>query len=355
MAAELARYSGDEKARRAYLDRGLAAAPEDAGVLAAFGELSLDKKEWTKAEGYFRRARAADSRNADAALGLGKALYRQAKYADSEAAYGEAVALEPKLPFAYADRARARYQLGKYEEAMADLDAAAARAPDSSWIYLDRGRMNLDLERRDRAEADLTRSISLDPEYFLPYVYRAGMYEEAGRDVEALSDYRRIIQLQPDYWYALESAGAVAFRLGLWEESAARFKEAFGFAPERYEYAILSSVSLLRAGKAAEARALAGKVAPGVDREKNGIYWLMLRLLQDQNDQSSELEIRIQSEKRLDVKAGLLFYLGEYWIGRGKPEIGMKYLVLAKEMRREDCLEYRLLGAELKRLAGANG
>ena len=87
------------------------------------------------------------------------------------------------------------------------------------------------------------------------------------------------------------------------------------------------------------------------------LYWNMLRLIQDQNDASAELETKIQAEKKLDLKSAMLFYLSEYWLCRGKTDLGLKCLGVSEEMRREDTLEYRLLKAERRRLAagGANG
>jgi hypothetical protein len=156
--------------------------------------------------------------------------------------------------------------------------------------------------------------------------------------------------LNPDYWYAYESAGASAFRLGYWAEAANDFAKAYVFSGNRYEYAIASAVALLKDGKYKAASVYAGGIAPVIDREKNGIYWSMLRLIQEQNDASAELELKIQAEKRLDIKAGMLFYLAEYWLARGKTELGAKYLTLSDEMNRKDSLEFRLLRAELKRL-----
>ena len=115
----------------------------------------------------------------------------------------------------------------------------------------------------------------------------------------------------------------------------------------------LAGLALLRGGKPADAKAWAGSVAPTVDREKDNPSWLMLRLIQDQNDQTSEIEISIQAEKKLDTKAAMLFYLGEYWYARGRTELASKYLGLSREQRREDCLEYRLLLPEQKRLEAA--
>lgn len=354
MASNLARFAGDEAARKTYLERGLAAAPGDASVLAAWGQLLLDQENWKAAEDYFRRSIKADAANPDAPLGLGQSLYRQSRYPEADDALTAAIALDPGSPFAYSDRSKTRYQQGKYVEALADIGAAIERSPDSSWFYLDRGRMYMSADRKDEALADFGAAIKIEPNYFLPYVYRAGLFEEKGRDEEAAADYRAILKLEPDYWYAHESLGAVAFRLGLWAESAASFRATFGKSPDRYEYAILAGLAYMRAGKPQDAKNWAGSVAPTVDREKNGIYWLMLRLIQDQNDQTSELEVKLQGLKSLDDKTAMLFYLSEYWIFRGKTELAVKYLILAKELGRVDCLEYRLLLPEMKRLGVAD-
>ena len=160
----------------------------------------------------------------------------------------------------------------------------------------------------------------------------------------------RSIELYPDYWYSFESAGAAAFRLGLWAESAADFKRAYSSAPEHYEYAIASALALWRSG-GPRTRPHSRDPSPrGSIARRNGIYWAMLRLLQDQNDATAELEVDIQAEKKLDSKSAMLFYLSEYWICKGKIDLASKYLSLVEDMKRGSTLEYRLLHAEKKRL-----
>ncbi len=180
----------------------------------------------------------------------------------------------------------------------------------------------------------MDKAIALDPGYFLPYVYRGGILEEEGKDTAALDDYRKSIELYPDYWYSFESAGAAAFRLGIWNESAADFKRAFSSAPDHYEYAIASALAL---GARAAPRTRPHSPDPSPLRSiarANGIYWAMLRLLQDQNDATSELEVDIQAEKKLDRKSTMLFYLSEYWICKGKTDLASKYLSLVEDMKR---------------------
>jgi tetratricopeptide (TPR) repeat protein len=356
MGAKIARFAGDDAGRRSYLDRAIAAAPADPSTLGAWGDYYLDAKAWPKAEESYAKALAEDPKSADAALGLGRALYREAKYPEAEAELSAAIELEPGSALAYSDRSRARYKQGKYKDAEADLDMAVSKAPDSSWLYLDRGRYRLDMGETAGAEADFDKAIALDPGYFLTYVYRGGLLEVAGKDEAALDDYRQVIKIYPTYWYAFESAAAAAFRLGIWSESAADFKRAFSSAPDRYEYAIASAIALWRSGDAKGASAFAAAIAAPLDRDKYGIYWAMLRLIQDQTDASSDLELRIEAEKKLDLKSAMLFYLSEYWICRGKSDLAAKYLSLAEDMKRVDTLEYRLLKAERSRLEpGSDG
>jgi len=356
LGAALARFDNDQKARRSYLDRAKDVAPNDGDVLSAWGEYYLDIEDWNAAEGAFRRAVDASPSNPDASLGLGRVLYRQGKYKESEARLTAAIQMEPNSPLAYSDRSRARYRQGKYKEAAGDLDTAIAKAPNESWLYLERGRYRLDTRDLPGAESDFDKAIALDPGYFLSYAYRGGILEESGKDEAALADYRKVIQLYPDYWYAFESAGATAFRLGLWDESAVDFKKAYSASSTRYEYAIASALALWRSGKPKEASSYARGVAASIDRDKYGIYWNMLRLVQDQNDSSSELEVMIQKETHLDLKCAILFYLSEYWICRGKTQLAVKYLDLAAEMKRDGTLENRLIASERKRLSAlSNG
>jgi hypothetical protein len=76
----------------------------------------------------------------------------------------------------------------------------------------------------------------------------------------------------------------------------------------------------------------------------------MLRLIFDQGNTASELELRINSEKILDLKAGMLFYLGAYWASRDLPQLGATYLGLSLDLQRIGTMERRMAEAELARL-----
>ncbi|MEI6385583.1 MAG: tetratricopeptide repeat protein [Spirochaetota bacterium] len=350
MAVRIARFQGDAKGRKAYLEAALKVAPLDARVLVGWGQLWLEGSSWAQAEKSFRSAIESDSQNAEAEHGLGLALYKLGNYGDATKALDAALALEPKNAVLWADHSRARYQLGYIKEAESDLGKSIELDPGSAWSWFDRGKLRYDDGRLEEAERDLDAAIERQPDYFLSYIYRGAIYERTERDLAAMADYDRVIVTNKDYWYAYESAGLCAFRLGRWAEAADRFQKAWPHARTRYDYATMAAIALFRDGKTAVAKAWASKIAAGIDRNKYQQQWLVLRLLADMNDITGELEVAIQNEKKLDLKASMLFGLGEYWLIRGKPDLCLKYLVLDRSLNRQHNLEFGLLDNELKRL-----
>ena len=350
-AAQVERYAGDDKALRSALDKVLAIDPANAEALAAYGDSWYAGKNYTRAEELYRKSVASDPDNLSGLLGLGRTLLIRDKPADAEVVLNRAVQAHPSSSQARADRSRVLYRRGKYPESLSDLDEAVRLDPAVPWYRIERGRFRMDLGRLDEARSDFDEAIRLDPDYFLPYVYRAGMLEQSGRDEEARADYRKITALYPDYWYAFESIGATSFRLGDYAVAREGFEKALSYSPGRLEYGILAVISAYRAGQIAEGKALAARYLSRTSRETNNLPWLVLRLLQDRNDAVSELETKIPSEKSLDTRAEMLFYLGQYWIIQGKETLGARYLLLAKELGREGILEHGLAEKELERLS----
>jgi len=349
--AELERFAGDAKAHRAAVEALLAKDPKNADAQAAMGDIHYESKNYTKAEASYAAALAMVPANVEALLGSARLKFKRDDMKGALVALDKAVAAAPGDAIAYLDRSRVLYQLGRYDECEADMDTAIKLAPGSAWNYVERGRLYLDTGRLELAKADFDRSITINPDYFLTYVYRASIHENSGDDAAALDDYRTASRLYPDYWYSFESMGVLAYRLGYWSEAFAAFDKASGYTKTHTEYYIAAALSLMRAGEVKAAREYAGKMLARVDKEKLNGHWLMLRLLFDQGDMTSELEVRIHAEKNLDLKAGLLYYLGAYWVARGKPDLGSKYIRMSYDSERMGILERRLAEADLARLA----
>ncbi len=350
LLAEIERFSGNSKNLASALEKIILVDAKNLDALAGLGDLYYESRNYKKAEEYFAKALAVAPGDVASLTGLARVQYRREDYKGAKANLDKAVAANPDEPLVYLDRSRVNYQLGNYTECETDLNKSIEIDPNSSWNYLERGRLYLDTGRRDLALKDFNASIELDPGYFLCYVYRAAIFEETGRDVEAYADYKKVTELNKEYWYAFESMGVLAFRQQLWKDAFSAFDKAAGFTDVHSEYYIAAGMSLLLNKDYKAAKEYSAKVLPKINREKEPAQWLMLRLIYDQNETTTELELKISSEKSMDTKAALLFYLGEYWITKGRPELGAKYLLLSLGADRQGTIEWRMAEAEKKRL-----
>jgi tetratricopeptide (TPR) repeat protein len=350
MLGQIERFSGNQRAFQATVEAIIKQDPRNPDANASMGDIQYTARNYTRAEQSYVQALAADPAHVEALIGLARVQYRRNALRPALENLDKAVAITPDDPRIFLDRSRVRYQLGQYAGSEADLNASIELAPDSSWAYVERGRLYLDTGRIEQAEADFNRSIQIDPDYFLPYVYRASIYENSGRDSLALADHRKVTRLNPDYWYAFESVGVLAWRLGDWPLVHESFIKALSYTTNHPEYHILAALGLMRSGSVRAARDYASRNLPRIDRTKYPAHWLMLRLIFDQGNTASELELRINSEKILDLKAGMLFYLGAYWASRDLPQLGATYLGLSLDLQRIGTMERRMAEAELARL-----
>lgn len=350
MLGQIERFSGNQRGFQATMEAIIKQDPQNPDANASMGDIHYTAKTYTRAEQSYVRALAADPTHVDALIGLARVQYRRNDLKPALANLDKAIAIIPEDPRIFLDRSRVLYQLGQYAASEADLNKSIDLAPDSSWAYVERGRLYLDTGRIELAETDFDRSIQLDPVYFLPYVYRASIYENSGRDALALADHRRVTQLYPDYWYSFESVGVLAWRLGDWRLVHESFVKALTYTTNHPEYHILAALGLMRSGDIRGAKDHASRNLPKIDRTKHPAHWLMLRLIFDQANTASDLELRINSEKVLDLKAGMLFYLGAYWVTRDLPQLGATYLGMSMDLQRIGTMERRMAEAELARL-----
>jgi tetratricopeptide (TPR) repeat protein len=347
---ELMRFAGDAKGHRGMMEAIVAKDPKNADAQASIGDIHYEGKNYTKAEQSYAAALAANPAHVEALIGKARVQYRRDDTKGALKTLDKAVEAAPGNPIAYLDRSRVLYDLGRYAECEVDLDKAVELAPGSAWNYVERGRLYMDTGRKPQAMSDFSKSIELEPDYFLPYVYRAAVYEDRGDDELAFADYSRATSLYPDYWYSFESMGVLAYRLGRWTDSFTAFDRAAGYTKFHGEYYVAAALSLLRAGEAKASREYAGKKISMIDKEKYATQWLALRLLYDQNDMTTELELRMNAEKSKDVKAGMLFYLGAYWLARGKVDLGATYIRMSVDEKRIGTIEHRMAEADLTRL-----
>ncbi len=348
--SELDRFSGNVKGSQAALEAILAIDPQNPDANAAMGSVYYEGKNYSKAEESFNKALKLQPDNSNALIGLAKVRLKRKDEKSALALLNRAVDANPSDALARLDRSRVLYSLGRYADSEADLDKAISLAPGSSWAYVERGRLYMDTGRKEAAKLDLDKSIELDPEYFLPYIYRAAILESDGKDSGAFDDYKTAARLYPDYWYSYESMAILAWRLGRWQDAYSAFDKASAYSSAHPEYLIAAGLSLMQAGNMKAAKAYAEKNLSKISRDKYPAQWLALRLVFDQNDNVNEFELKINSEKKLDAKAGLLFYLGVYWASRGRTPLAVNYIKMSLDYNRVGSPEYRMAEAELARL-----
>ena len=334
-----------------YLQRILDKNPSNVFALTTMGDIALGNQNYSLAESYYNKAVAADPREGAALAGLARIQFKRGQTKEALESFNKAILLDPSDASALLDRSRVLYDLGRYEDCEADLNASIALDNSNFWSFIERGRLYLDSGRNDEALKDLSRAIELNPSYFLAYIYRAAIYENKGQDQEAYNDYAKAVEMKEEYWYALESMAVLAYRLQAWDKAYAAFHKATNYTTNHPEYYVAAALSLLRSGDKVKAKDYASKYLPKIDKEKFYPYWLLLRYVVDQATNTSELELKIATEKSLDARAGLLFYLSQYWMGLGHTEMAARSLEMVRESNRQGTIEWRMAEADWKRIS----
>lgn len=348
--AELDGFAGNQAARSRSLERILSLDSGYVAALSAMGSIQYDSKNYSRAEAHYRQALSIQPTNVEALIGLSRIQFRRREFTSALSNLDKALESAPLDALIYLDRSRVLYQLGRYTDCEADLSRSIELQP-SAWAHLERGRLFLDTGRHGPAEADFTAAIALEPGFFLPYVYRAGIYELTGKDTQALADYRRVTELNTDYWFAWESIGVLAFRTAQWADAHAAFNRAAGFTTNHPEYYVAAGLALMMNNEIRAARDYAGRMLPRINRDTHPAQWLLLRQIVDQSTNTGDIEQHINRERSLDTKAGLLFYLGQYWVARGQAQLGLRYLNMSLESNRQETIEWRMAEASVQRLA----
>ncbi len=348
LAAKIFMFQNKAAESQKYLQRILAKDPANVFALTALGDIALGAQNYSQAETYYTKALASNPNEAAALAGLARILYKRGQTKDALEKFNKAIAIDPTDAAALLDRSRVLYDLGQYEACEADLNASIKLDDSVFWSFIERGRLYLDSGRYDEALQDLTRAIELNANYFLAYIYRAAIYENKGQDEGAYNDYAKAVEMRPDYWYALESMGLLAYRMHAWNKAYEAFHKATSYTNNHPEYYVAAALALLRSGDKQKAKDYAGRYLSKIDKEKFYPYWLLLRYIIDQTTNTNELELKIATEKSLDTRAGLLFYLSQYWMALGREELALKYLEMVKDANRQGTIEWRMAEAEWK-------
>jgi tetratricopeptide (TPR) repeat protein len=294
--------------QRELLERVVEIDPDNADAHASLGELYLQRRQYRAAEQSLRRAVELEEENLVARVALGNLYLRRERYEDAEEELTRAIELEPAYSFAYADRARARAQQYELSAAARDLSTAIELDPDYYWHYIDRGRVRFEQRAYGDAEKDFTVAVALDPSHFLGHLMLARSVDALGDYERALPLYEQTLEMRPDYRPAYPQIAVLYYMFEHYERAGRYFRLSWEDGYSINEYALLTALSLKRAGNEDESRRFLIGVVNTLDRDS--IMYHMMRYYIDPRNES--LVLTTLRDERDDItSARMYFYVGE--------------------------------------------
>lgn len=282
IAGEVLRLFGTRRfdAAQAALDEALAAAPENARLLALLAELKRRQGHAREAEALVRRAEAADPDDAQAAqvraelhfergeferaaeifrrlLDRGAGAYTASRLVKSlarvgrldEAAESARQALErhPDDRWLLADLAGLEARRGRADEALRLQEQLVERHPGDARAYSDLMRLRAARLAPDEAGPALQGLMRAGARARNPHLHRAAAdeFRKAGRDAEAAAEYEAALALEPDDAFVLAQLGFCYKRLGETDKALENLRRALLRDP-RDRYVRVSLGSLCR-------------------------------------------------------------------------------------------------------------
>jgi TolB-like protein/DNA-binding winged helix-turn-helix (wHTH) protein/Tfp pilus assembly protein PilF len=219
---------------------------------------------------HFEQAIAVEPSYARAYAGLADAHELMASYANAGAAQSfeqgmaaarRAIELEPRLSEAYASLGsmHANYRWS-WEDAEQAYTRALALNPSNALAHKGYGELLSFLGRHDQAIAEARRALELDPLSLLMQANLAITYHRARRYDDALAQLKQALALDPNYMLAHLDLGLVFAARKSYDEAVAAFERASAFSPDYGDARGLLGYAYAKAGRDAEARAIATEV-----------------------------------------------------------------------------------------------
>ncbi|MDR1637085.1 MAG: tetratricopeptide repeat protein [Treponema sp.] len=343
LLSTIARAGGKSRDEKAALERLLKANPNNLKALVDLGNIALRGRSPKTAASYFDRALALEPEHLEALIGRANIHRQNQEPREAEALLNRAVSLHPREPAPFTERAKLYRRAGYPAQALEDLDSAAKLDPKDYWIAADRGAVLVELNRKGEALEEFNRALSIDDSNFFAYVYVAGIKDEMGDMDGAETAYLALTRLKPEYYFAWEGLGIIRMKKEQWAEARDAFLEAYRYAPNEWCYALLASISWMKAGKPADPRQFLDQAlrkarqSPG----QNSLEYLMMRLYREFAG-DNDLALKIDKEKSETLKARMLFYLAAYYDIRGNKTLANKYYTDVKNLDTPGIPEWRI-------------
>lgn len=199
--------------------------------------------------------------------------------------------------------------------AVARAESALATDPGNVELILALGLAQAGIRRYREAIATFSNGIKIAPDNAVLYRWRGHRYLSVREFDRARADLERGLQLDPNCYGCLYHLGVVKFVAGDFAGAADAFQRGLPIAPNAGEKAgsiDWSWMSLMRAGKAAEARAVLDRNADSLPVEN--AYTQRLRLYRGQTGPEQVLKPTEADDVNI---ATLSFGLGNWYVIRG--------------------------------------
>jgi tetratricopeptide (TPR) repeat protein/tRNA A-37 threonylcarbamoyl transferase component Bud32 len=264
--ASLLKDYGHAGEARSYLDRAVAAGPDDASFHDAAGWFYNDLGLAEEARAQFQRSLELDPDALGSYLGLSEAAHalgdtRQAQQAldaimahprvsdpgiyegagwgyldiedwpDAQAAFREALSLDPANPNAWNGLAEATYQSQGLEQAMSVVQEGIAANPQDASLYEKAGWYAWEAGDVLGAEATFRRAVEVDPSYTSGYTALASLLSDLERGEEAFTLLVSAIQANPEDPWLHEALAGILQQRGQDEEAFTHLQRAMELDP----------------------------------------------------------------------------------------------------------------------------
>ena len=200
-------YADHRQGRLSRAEKGyqslLAAKPDWGPVLAALGNLYLDRDTPEKARPVLEKAAALDPPDLSACYSLGRLKQLENDHQGAIPLYRKILDRKPGSGLVWNNLGVAFRETGRPEKAMAGFESAVRLAPELAEAWNNLGVAQDEQRLAKKARKSYQTAIDLQPDYISPHLNLGILHQKAGRFKAAEAHYDRVLKIQPDHEIAI--------------------------------------------------------------------------------------------------------------------------------------------------------
>lgn len=215
--------------------------------LLALGREHYDKREFDRAEHYFREVLSRGGAFADVHNMLGVIHHDRGRFTEAQAAFEEALAINPYYTEAALNLAVTYNDLGRYEEAKKIYRAALRRGDEENAgvgsldpfvkgkianLHADVAQAYADAGLVEEAKDELSKAVSLCPDFADLRLRLANLHRQSGDFAAARDELEEAVKARPAFIPARLAYGLVHLALGNPHAALAEWREVMRVDPE---------------------------------------------------------------------------------------------------------------------------